>query len=341
MKNNKLKVELRWVGKTRDIKKEVFSFETLKFNEGNKEYQSTLNGLDDWSNKLFWGDNKLIMSSLLQQGWAKKIDLIYIDPPYNTGKNFLTKTGELVYNDKWDLNSYLQFIYERLVLIRELLSEQGSIYVHIDWHVGHYVKVIMDEIFGKENFRNEIIWSYFRYTARSNDFQKMHDTLFRYTKSDKAIFNQLYEEYQETTLKYHKWEKDEQGREFYWKRGKGIKPYKIYKSEGVALNDVWKIPQIGPIGKERLGYATQKPEILISRIIRASTNKNSVVADFFAGSGTTGAVAEKLGRKWIMSDLSKFAIHTTRKRMVNVQKQLKKEGKPFRKFVVLKLKEKC
>ncbi len=217
------------------------------------------------------------------------------------------------------------------------MANDGSIYVHIDWRVTAYLKMLLDDIFGTENFRNEIVWSYFRYTAKSNDFQRMHDNILRYSKSDNFIFNQLYEEYQETTLKYHKWEFDDEGKEFYWKRGKGIEPYKIYKSEGVALNDVWKIPQIGPIGAERVGFPTQKPEILLNRIIKASSNEGDLIADFFCGSGTTAAAAEKLNRKWIAADLGRFAIHTTRKRIIGVQRELQENGKDFRAFEILNL----
>jgi len=299
-----------------------------------------------WLNRLIYGDNLLVMQALLTgdeqsnlPSMRGKIDLIYIDPPFDSKADYRTKITlpgidieqkptvieQFAYADTWKEGtvSYLKMLYPRLALMRELLSENGTLYVHIDWHVGHYVKLIMDEIFGKDKFLNEIIWSYFRYTARSNDFQKMHDTIFRYSKTNNTIFNQLYEEYQETTLKYHKWEFDEDGKEFYWKRGKDIEPYKIYKSEGVALNDVWKIPQIGPIGKERIGYATQKPEILINRIIKASSNENSIVADFFAGTGTMAAVAENTNRRWIVTDIGKPATMIIRKRMID------NEAKPF------------
>lgn len=274
-----------------------------------------------------------------------KVDLVYIDPPFASGADYAKKVfirrnpklaaklkkaeeeleieelrsfEEKMYGDKWNKADFLNWMYENLMAIKSIMSDNASIYVHLDWHIGHYVKILMDEIFGEDNFVNEIIWSYFRYTAQSGDFQKMHDTLFYYRKNNKSIFNQLYEEYQETTLKYHKWEIDDDGKEFYWKRGNGIEAYKIYKSEGVALNDVWKLPQIGPIGTERLDYSTQKPEVLLNRIIRASSNEEMVVADFFGGSGVTAKVANDLKRNFIHVDVGINSIQTVRDRLKEV-----------------------
>jgi len=315
---------------------------------------------DGWKNKLIWGDNKFVMSSLLEK-FAGKIDLIYIDPPFATGADFTVDVEigdkgdtvhkehsiieEKAYRDTWGqgTDSFLDMMYHRLVIMKDLLSEKGSVFIHLDWRMNPMIKLMCDEIFGSDNFRNEIIWSYFRYTARSNDFQRMHDNILKYSISDKYTFNQLYEEYQETTLKYHKWEVDENGKEFYWKRGKGIEAYKIYKSEGVALNDVWKLPQIGPIGTERIGYPTQKPEVLLNRIIKSSTKEGDLVADFFNGSGTTIATAEKLNRRWIGVDLGRYSIHTTRKRLLEIEQSKsltdegKKYGKKIRPFEILNL----
>jgi len=212
------------------------------------------------------------------------------------------------------LDSYLQMMYDRLVLMRELLADNGSIYVHLDWRVSHYIKGVIDEIFGKENLVNEIIWCYKRWTAISKSFQKLHDSILLYSRSSDYVFNQLYEKYADAEA--HFTEKDEKG----WYRWQylGGRKYKLYKKEGVRMGDWWDVPYINSMAKERTGFPTQKPEVLLERIIKASSNEGELVADFFCGSGTTGAVAEKLGRRWIMSDLSKFAIHTSRKRLLDI-----------------------
>ena len=308
----------------------------------------------DWKNKLIWGDNKLVMSSLIKQGWAGKINLIYIDPPFFTGSDFTirTKLGnekiekepsiieERAYKDTWSggIASYLKYMYERLVLMRELLAENGSIYVHLDWHVGHYVKCMMDEIFGYDNFRNEIVWRYRRWPAPSRDFQNMHDTMLRYTKCNKYIWNQLYEPKVLSTQKAFgnvklTTEITERG------TVKKIRTSEI--SKGTNMSDVWEISMIqGSASYERV-YSTQKPEALLKRIILASSNPGDIVTDFFCGSGTTLAVAEKLGRRWIGSDLSKFAIHVTRKRLLDIHNskdlidaKKKNYGKPSRPFEI-------
>ena len=294
-------------------------------------------------NRLIYGDNLLAMQALLagdpQTGTPSmrgKIDLIYIDPPFDSKADYRTKIHlpgtdieqkptiieQFAYSDTWKNGtvSYLEMMVPRLILMRELLSEQGSIYVHIDWHVGHYVKIILDEIFGKENFVNEIIWAYKRWTAASNNFQKLHDNILLYSKSQNTkIFNTLYEKYADDEA--HFTEKDEKG-EFRWQYLNN-KKYKLYKKEGVRMGDWWDLPYLNSMAKERVGYGTQKPTKLIERIIKASSNENSIVADFFAGSGTTGAVAEKLGRKWIMSDLGKPACMVMRKRLID------QDAKPF------------
>jgi len=238
------------------------------------------------------------------------IDLIYCDVLYGTGRKF---------KDYQDLKPKREIIEKhyipRIWEMHRILKNIGSIYLQVDTRINHWLRCIMDDIFGYSNFRNELIWHYNRWTATSRDFQRMHDSILRYTKSDKFIFNQLFEKYQETTLKYHKWEFDEEGKEFYWKRGKSIEPYKIYKGEGVTLNDVWKIPQIGPIGKERVGFTSQKPKALIERIIKASSNEGDLVADFYIGSGTTAVVCKELNRNFIGCDISEKAIEITKKRL--------------------------
>jgi len=320
----------------------------------------------DWKNKLIWGDNKLVMSSLIKQGWAAKINLIYIDPPFFTGVDFTirTKLGderiekepsiieERAYKDTWSggIASYLRYMYERLVLMRELLAENGSIYVHLDWHVGHYVKVMMDEIFGYENFRNEIVWCYRTMQTVKSGWARKHDIILLYTKGCKYIFNlkDVLEPYPED---YHRRFKyvDEQGKRFMI-RGKGGPfgvgqgdiniederkypeyTYRQYVQKGSIPKDWWEIDMLNSNSKERVAFDTQKPETLLKRIIFASSNPGDIVADFFCGSGTTLAAAEKLGRRWIGADLSKFAIQVTRKRLLDIHnsKDLQNEGNKY------------
>lgn len=288
----------------------------------------------EWKNRLIYGDNILVMQGLLAgdatsglESMRGKIDLIYIDPPFDSKADYRTKITlpnvnlsqkptvieQFAYADTWKDGtvSYLKMIYPRLVLMRELLSEKGSIYVHIDWHVGHYVKILLDDIFGKDKFRNEIMWCY---TGPSNSkkwFPRKHDVIFWYGKSDNAIFNA-------SDIKVP-----------YKKMNTG-KTSGIFKSDyqldedGKIPEDWWSdITNVGRIQSEILNYATQKPEKLLERILKASTNENSIVADFFGGSGTTAAVAEKLGRRWISSDIGKPSIMVQRKRLID------NEVKPF------------
>jgi len=293
----------------------------------------------DWKNMLIWGDNKLVMSSLIKQGWAGKINLIYIDPPFFTGADFTirTKLGderiekepsiieERAYKDTWSggIASYLKYMYERLVLMRELLAENGSIYVHLDWHVGHYVKVMMDEIFGYENFLNEIIWWYKAGAVGDKSFGRKHDNILRFGKNMAlTTFNpdDIRIPYEESTLDRLK---------YAGAREKDVE--KVLKRGGKVPTDVWDIGIIQGNSEEFLSFDTQKPEKLLKRIVLASSNPGDIVADFFCGSGTTLAVAEKLGRRWIGCDLSKFAIQVTRKRLLDIHnsKDLQNEGKQY------------
>lgn len=365
MADNKKYVELIWAGKYKKIEKgdrmpierpnlpfqvvETINKPRLKdLEEGmfdpeefypSAEYPP--NYPEDWRNLLIWGDNKLVMSSLLKQGWAGRINLIYIDPPFFTGADFTVRTKlgedevgkepsiieERAYKDMWSggIASYLNYMYERLILMRELLAENGSIYVHLDWHVGHYVKVMMDEIFGYENFVNEIVWFYKTGgVPEKKGFSRKHDILLFYSKSEVLIFNPI----KEKSYLMYKYgfsnieiKKDEQG----------------HYTE-VFARDVWDIPALRGNQPERIDFDTQKPEDLLKRIILASSNPGDIVADFFCGSGTTLAVAEKLGRRWIGCDLSKFAIQITRKRLLDIhnskdlQNEGKRYGKPARPF---------
>jgi len=289
---------------------------------------------NNWKNLLFLGNNLKIMTYLYKD-FRNQLDLIYIDPPFATGGNFKLKTliGEetefevvKAYSDAWKggIDGYLNFLYERLKLMKILLKESGSIYAHLDWHVSHYVKLLMDEIFGIENFRNEIIWSYPASSAQTKRFyMRSFDAILFYTKSNNYTFNddpEIYMEYSSRVKKNLK--RDEKGT-FYFRGGShnGKKlSRKVYIEEsGIFPRDVWKdIPYIRANTLEYQGFSTQKPERLLKRIILASSNDNDIVADFFCGTGTTLAVAEKLNRRWIGTDSTKNAINLTRKRILNI-----------------------
>jgi len=285
----------------------------------------------DWKNKLIWGDNKLVMSSLIKQGWAGKINLIYIDPPFFTGADFTVRTKlgdeaiekepsiieERAYKDTWSdgIASYLKYMYERLVLLRELLAENGSIYVHLDWHVGHYVKVMMDGIFGAENFRNEIVWKYGKMASSRNKFLSNHDIILFYSKTKDVIFNSQFIKLEKPIKRLARTVKN--GRLINVKDEYGNLVY-VEKWEKL-IDDVWgDIPTVMYANPEFLDFRTQKPEFLLKRIILTSSNSGDIVADFFCGSGATLATAEKLGRRWMGCDLSKFAIQVTRKRLLDI-----------------------
>lgn len=301
--------------------------------------------LDDFRNMLIWGDNKLVMASLLRD-FRGKVDLIYIDPPFDVGADFsmdlpIGDCGDLVekdqsllemvaYSDIWgrDTNSYLSMMYSCATLIRELLAESGTLFVHCDWHVGHYLKVLLDEVFGKERFLNEVVWHYRRWPTKSPLFQRSHDTLFWYGKSGSHVWNQLYQELSPATIKRFGGKKV---------RGETTKEVLDEASEGAPARDVWDIPHVLGANPERVDYPTQKPERLLEQVLLAASNESALVADLFCGSGTTGAVAERLGRRWIMADLGRFAIHTSRKRLIDLQRQLHGEGKPYRAFDVFNL----
>lgn len=308
----------------------------------------------NWRNKIILGDNKTILNCL-RRNFKEKIDLIYLDPPFFTHSYYYHKIfignhkksiKNVAYNDKWKdgLDSYLNFLYERLILMKDILSTQGSIYLHLDWHVSHYIKLIMDEIFGDENFRNEIIWYYPAASARTkNFFVRSYDSILFYTKSDDYIFNddpRIYMEYSNRVKDNLK--KDEKG--YYYHRGgshDGVKlSQKVYvETKGVFPRDVWTdIPYIRANTPEYQGFSTQKPERLLKRIILASSKKESIIADFFMGSGTTISVAEKLGRRWIGADLNWHSIHTTRKRLLSLaesndiykwEESYNRQAKPF------------
>lgn len=396
---DKREVELVWNGKTNEVCNIVLPFQVIEQVDEPRaekpedtEAQFSLfdergRQLKGWTNKLIWGDNKLVLSSLKNGPLREEIEaqgglkLIYIDPPFDVGADFsmdieiggdtFTKKPnileEIAYRDTWGkgADSFISMIYERLILMRDLLAEDGSIYVHCDWRVNSYLRLVLDEIFNKENFFSEIIWQRSTTVGSSKAIAKRYPTLNDYIiifrkGADRFVFNKQYTPPSEDYKARFK-EKDEYGF-FYWNtlatysqetfdklksegklrwtEGAKYPQYKTYLHElkGNVLSNVWTdINMLNPMAEERLGYATQKPESLLERIIKASSNENDLVADFFCGSGTTAAAAEKLGRKWICTDLGKFAIHTTRKRMIGVQRQLKAEGKDYRAFEILNM----
>ena len=364
-------VELVWDGKNAEVCDVVLPFQTVEqVDEPRKESRVAASPflfdgggrqLGGWTNKLIWGDNKFVLSSLAGGDLAKEIaehggiKLIYIDPPFDVGADFsmnveiggeeLTKTPnvleQIAYRDTWGKkeNSYIAMIYERLMMMRDLLADDGSIYVHCDWRVSGYMRLVLDEVFGKDNFRNEIIWHYQSGGRQEKLFSRKHDNIFLYTKSGEWTFNgndigTLRGEQKRNNMKK---EIDSDGR-VYWSITSAGKVYKYYGDEKIIPADVWvDISHIQQKDPQRLGYPTQKHEKLLERIIKASSNEGDLVADFFCGSGTTAAVAEKMGRRWLATDLGKFAIHTTRKRLIATQRELKAAEKDYRAFALLNM----
>ena len=345
----------------------------------------------EWRNRLIWGDKKYVLPSLLPE-FAGKVNLIYIDPPFDTGADFsftatipdnpeadendgisFVKEPSIIeqkaYRDTWGkgLDSYLQWFYETAVLLRELLAEDGSIYVHLDWHVGHYAKGILDEVFGYYQFRNEIIWQKVRVSkSQSVSFGNTHDLLYFYSKRSQIKFFPQYVDYPEsykkshyglieegTQRRYGLWDFTQAGqgsprlfgkkmlvpppgKHWIWSQERidkamnenriaftstGTPRLKRYLDEakGNFIEDIWTdIYDVNAVATERLNYDTQKPEALVERILKTSSGSNDLVLDCFCGSGTTAAVAEKLNRRWITCDLGRFAIHTTRKRLLQI-----------------------
>ena len=259
-------------------------------------------------NQLFCGDNLGIMKSLPKEC----IDLIYIDPPFFSGRNFFSKDREYAFKDKWkDMEAYLFWLNERLIEMKRLLKSTGSIFVHLDHHICHYIKIELDRIFGFDNFKNEIIWHYTGGGRSKNYFSRKHDNIFWYSKSKKFIFNidEVRFPYKETSG-YAK-------KGIIGSNGKRYKPNPL----GTPIDDVWNIPIINPLSYERVGYPTQKPEELLSRIIRATTREGDIVGDFFMGGGTTLVVAEKLGRKWMGCDISKSSLSLSKERLLRLKNQ--------------------
>lgn len=314
--------------------------------------------VDGWRNKLFWGDNLQVMSHLLKQ-FRGKVDLIYIDPPFDSGADYKKKVQlggkstttdqpvfeEKQYTDLWSNDEYLQFMFERLVLMRELLSKTGSIYVHCDSHKSHHLRCIMEEVFGQENFLNEVAWCYSDAANSKKYWNTKHDTILFFKKSEEWTFNYeaVLRAHTEENIKKYRYE-DENGRyrlfgknvtgsPIQWHRD--VKPewektnpelvFRHYLKDGSLPLDWWNINPVNQAAKERTGYPTQKPEELLERILLASSKPGDVVFDCFMGSGTAQAVAMKLGRRFIGADINLGAIQTTSKRLLNVADQLRQK----------------
>lgn len=331
------------------------------------DFNAALDG-GTWMNRLVYGDNLLTMQALLAgdpqtelPSLRGKVDLIYIDPPFDSKADYRTPITlpnanleqkptvieQFAYADTWEEGtiSYLKMIYPRLMLMKELLSKKGSIYVHIDWHIGAYVKIILDDIFEKDNFRNEIIWK--RGTVKGakavgNQYARNHDMIPYYSRSNDYVYHTQYLPYTEEYIKQRYTKDDNDGRGpytdqaigtrseeslkelekdnriFVTSNGKRRVKYYLSEAKGIALDDSWNdISEVNSMAKENVGYATQKPEPLLERIIKASSNEGDLVCDFFGGSGTTAAVAERLGRRWITCDIGKPAALVMRKRFID------------------------
>lgn len=296
-------------------------------------FNAALDG-DTWMNRLIYGDNLLTMQALLagdpQTGLSSlrgKVDLIYIDPPFDSKADYRTKVTlpgidlqqkptvveQFAYADTWEEGtiSYLKMIYPRLVLMKELLSERGSIYVHIDWHIGHYLKILLDDIFGKDSFINELVWCYTGPTNQKRNFPRKHDCVLLYSKTDNYIFNA-----DNVRVPFVKSNKSGGKTSFAGKKDELF--LEKLDEKGKIPEDWWAdIADLGKVHSEAVGYATQKPIKLLERIIKASSNEGDLVCDFFGGSGTTAAVAEKLGRRWITCDIGKPASLVMRKRFID------------------------
>jgi DNA modification methylase len=423
--DDKREVELVWNGKTADVCNVVLPFQTIEHVdepriEGKSQVDDEIAGglfdargrqMTGWTNKLIWGDNKLILSSLKNGPLRDEIEkqgglkLIYIDPPFDVGADFsmdievgdggdtFTKRPnileEIAYRDTWGkgADSFIAMIYERLILMRDLLAEDGSIYVHCDWRLSGFLRQVLEELFTSGCYKNEIIWQRTNAHNETEQFGRIHDTIHYVTKRPEGyVWHPESVPFSKEQLARYK--EDSKGRHFttqdltaprigsssgkfnwrgtmpsstrgwgytleqlekWWDEGRiatkkdgtprmdGLIVY-LSDKDGQSPQSIWTdVSRVTNTGTERIGYPTQKPEAMIERIIKASTNPGDLVADFFVGSGTTAAVAEKLGRKWIATDLGKFAIHTTRKRMIGVQRQLKADGKDYRAFELLNL----
>lgn len=411
--------ELIWPGKTHEVTQAVLPFQSIEqIDEPRVEAEHAYGGDDlfsvgrggrqigGWSNKLIWGDNKLVLSSLKGGPLRKQIEdagglkLVYIDPPFDVGADFsfdisvgdheFTKSPSVIediaYRDTWGRGSasYFSMFRERVYQIRDLMADDASLYVHLGWQVTHGCKLVLDEIF-RGGFQSEIVWRRTNaHNYKSSGFPRATESILYYTKG-RPTFNEKFTEYGDAQMSRYK--KDEAGRlytgrdltfsgrnpnrQFTWRgatppanrswgsseeqlerlwadglillkqdgtpRLDGLKTY-LDETRGNPLSNLWQdIDRVGNTSAERVDYATQKPEALLQRIVEISSEPGDLVADFFCGSGTTLAVAEKLNRRWLGADLGRFAIHTSRKRLIGVQRELKAEGRPYRSFEILNL----
>ena len=355
-------VFLFWNGRKEDVTNVVLPFHSIEhIDEPRKETSQTLELFDTrgrqlkgWTNKLIWGDNKLILSSLANGPIRDEIEkegglkLIYIDPPFAVGADFgfeieiggekaekrQSIIEEIAYRDTWGkgISSYLSMLYERLKLMHSLLAVDGSIYLHCDWRVSYYLRFLLDDVFNVNNFINEIAWCTTGASRVEKNYPRKHDTILYYSKTDKYTFNK-----DDIRIPYAEGSLDRANRNVIGTGGMNFESIELNEN-GKVPEDFWlDIQRAARYPGENVGYPTQKSEKLLERIIKASSNEGDLVADFFCGSGTTAAVAEKLGRKWIAADLGRFAIHTTRKRLIGVQRELQKNGKDFRAFEILNL----
>jgi site-specific DNA-methyltransferase (adenine-specific)/adenine-specific DNA-methyltransferase len=365
---DKREVELVWNGKTRDVCTTVLPFQTLEHIDEPRAETTRQGELFDsrgrqqqgWSNKLIWGDNKLILSSLKAGPLRQQIEdvgglkLIYIDPPFDVGANFsmdIEIGGEtfhkeanlleqIAYRDTWGrgADSFIAMIYERLALMHDLLARDGSIFLHCDWRVSSYLRLALDEIFGRENFRNEIYWYYYNKMpdTRKGVFPRATDTILWYVKDRNSGYK--FKPLEETRANpVRQLQRVKVGGKMVNARDDAGNVLYNDRTERVVDN-IWRLSMLQPADKtENLFFPTQKPETILRRVIESTTNEGDLVADFFVGSGTTAAVAEKLGRKWIATDLGKFGVHTTRKRLIGIQRSMKASEKDFRAFEVLNL----
>jgi DNA modification methylase len=365
---------LEWDGKAAEVPTLRLP---LQITETVNAARSDRNPGDGWRNKLIWGDNLYVLASLVEE-LAGRIDLIYIDPPFNSRQDYKVRIAvgdgdttkfspalaETAYRDTWGkgVESYLQMLYQRLVLLRELLSDRGSLFLHLAPNVSHFARGLLDEIFGPDNFQAEIIWKRATAHADADQLGAVHEDILWFSKTEKVIWHQQYTPYEDWYVEQYyryrdadgrrfmsgdlsaaglsgggydyEWKGvnrtwrvprdtmtklDRQGRVFYTKNGiPRIKRY-LDEAKGQPLSDVWS--DINPVvswAPEKLGYDTQKPEALLKRIITSSSDEGSIVLDCFVGSGTTAAVAEKLNRRWVAVDVGRFAIHITRKRLLDI-----------------------
>ena len=313
----------------------VYDTEVLERVHLKQEEKSFENGEILSDGLVFKGDCLSTCAWLLDNN--VKVDLVYIDPPFASGADYSAKIKlrsriseknktnkdeltsgnssleEIMYGDIFSKESYLNWIYIRLLAIKEVMSDKASIYVHLDWHIGHYVKILMDEIFGENNFRNEIIWKYTGSRSPEFDFAKKHDVIFRYSKTDDVVFNPIFEDYAKGTVDRFDQTEVVDGvvRKFKITYRDG-KEYKTYMNEGKRVEDVWDMAMVMKNSSENVDYATQKPQKLLQRIIEASSNQGMVVADFFGGSGVTAKVAKELGRKFVTCDVGQNALNKIR-----------------------------